>query len=156
MGCHAQYVYIKPPNVYFHMHERIDVHICGGIWICPYATTYVYISRICPYATTYVICVHRYAPAYVYINMAEAWSRYLYYQRGAKFVLLTLRFKSIYGTRSISFNFCTSSAPLTKQPKLVLTFSANPSLLYQAVGTQANNEKSFHFDLSIWKVFWQR
>jgi len=35
-------------------------------------------------------------------------------------------------------------------------FSVNLSLLYKAVGTPANDEKSFQFDLSIWKVFWQR
>ena len=35
-------------------------------------------------------------------------------------------------------------------------FSGNPSLLYQAVGTQANDDKSFQSDLSIWKVLWQR
>jgi len=39
---------------------------------------------------------------------------------------------------------------------LYQTFPVNPSLLYQAVGTQANDEKPFQFDLSIWKVFWQR
>jgi len=37
---------------------------------------------------------------------------------------------------------------------LYQTFSVNLSLLYQAVGTQANDEKSFQYDLSIWKVFW--
>jgi len=51
----------------------------------------------------------------------------------------------------------TSIAWLTKyNPSLYKTFPVNPSLLNQAVGTQANDEKSFQFDLSIWKVFWQR
>jgi len=34
-------------------------------------------------------------------------------------------------------------------------FSVNLSLLYQAVGTQANDEKKIQSDLSIWKVIWQ-
>jgi len=38
---------------------------------------------------------------------------------------------------------------------LYKTFPINPSLLYQAVGTQANDDFFFQFDLSIWKVFWQ-
>jgi len=39
---------------------------------------------------------------------------------------------------------------------LYQTFPVKSPLLYQAVGTQANDEKSVQFHLSIWKIFWQR
>jgi len=50
------------------------------------------------------------------------------------------------------WDICMSIARLTKEPNfrgLYQIFPVDPSLLYKAMGTQANDKKSFQFDPSI-------
>jgi len=53
------------------------------------------------------------------------------------------------------WDFCTSIARLTKQPKLVLDISSKSVPFVPSRGDASKrDEKSFQSDLSIWKVFW--
>jgi len=73
--------------------------------------------------------------------------------RGRSLYCLYFGFSQFMGPEAYSWIFVPVLLGGPSNRSLYQTFSVNLSLLYQAVGTQPNDEKSFEFDLLICKVF---